>query len=862
MLSKVNNLFILIVGLAGAGLILAGMDSYPGAKLTYFLFCVSFWLMLLTAFDKRTHYGYLFLVVTLWLGFWGKLTAHLILDYPYVEPVGQFDGSAAAWDEVLWVAIVASLGVMLGRLVFRIFSNTYSREMRCDQSMAPAWYPAARKWIWLFAATGMVGVAIANMLLGIQQIGLAPRTILPWPLNGLIAWQVSIGSALLVTVLLWWEVALRKNIAVSIYAPLVEAGLSASSLLSRGIYVFHTLPQLFALFENRKSLIGLSRIKVAVLVIALGCLMMLAIAGVTTFRAYLYPHVGGFTTEEQKRLTRLEVLEGGIANVKKLIANGEPQEAHLRELLIEKAQLEVQRQEARLEVLAGGIAHVKQLILKGEPQEEHLRELLAEKARIEKSLAIKGSGEAEFADVLEELKRQKMQSRLEVLAGGIAHVKELILKGEPQEGHLQELLAEKARIEKSLAIKGSGETEFADVLNELNRQKMQSRLEVLTGGIAHVKELILKGEPQEGHLQELLAEKARIEKSLAIKGSGETEFADVLNELNRQKMQSRLEVLAGGIAHVKELIQKGEPQEGHLKELLAEKVKLEKALRNQSVVSKEKEPPTKEKVVQLASQAVQQSTKSKFEGPREGGKESGAEGQEPSVLIVGAAKQHASSAVQQTVAANVPANGVEEKNTSEAPVAAAAEKYQLFDEFMHQVGSGAIYRILSLSVDRWIGLEGVMAVVAYPNKSMELLKEAALERRDAGSATKFQIVAKSHYQWTDSSQWRFASLPGSAAFLFFSGSMWVVLLGMALFVIVLQLSEQIVFKLTSNPLLCSLFGFTLANTIAQFGVAPRQDLPFYAMIVCFVLIVYVVQSNKIYQMIRKHIVARNERSAA
>ncbi|MEW5902968.1 MAG: hypothetical protein AB1722_01310 [Pseudomonadota bacterium] len=798
MFSKVNNLFILIVGLAGAGLILAGMDSYPGAKPTYFLFCVSFWLMLLTAFDKHAHYGYLFLVVTLWLGFWGKLTAHLILAYPYVEPVGQFDGSAAAWDEVLWVAIVASLGVMLGRLVFRIFSNTYSREMRCDQSMVPAWYPAARKWIWLFAATGMVGVAIANMLLGIQQIGLAPRTILPWPLNGLIAWQVSIGSALLVTVLLWWEVALRKNIAVSIYAPLVEAGLSASSLLSRGIYVFHTLPQLFALFENRKSLIGLSRTKVAVLIIALGCLMMLAIAGVTTFRAYLYPHVGGFTTEEQKRLTRLEVLEGGIANVKKLIANGEPQEEHLRELLIEKAQLEVQRQEARLEVLAGGIAHVKQLILKGEPQEEHLRELLAEKARIEKSLAIKGSGEAEFADVL----------------------------------------------------------------NELNRQKMQSRLEVLTGGIAHVKELILKGEPQEGHLQELLAEKARIEKSLAIKGSGEAEFADVLNELNRQKMQSRLEVLAGGIAHVKKLIQKGEPQEGHLKELLAEKVKLEKALRNQSVVSKEKEPPTKEKVVQLASQAVQQPTKSKFEGPREGGGESDAVGQEPSVLSVGAAKQQASSAVQQTLAANVPTIGVEEKNISEVPVTAAAEKHQLFEEFMHQVGSGAIYRILSLSVDRWIGLEGVMAVVAYPNKSMELLKEAALEKRDAGSATKFQIVAKSHYQWTDSSQWRFASLPGSAAFLFFSGSMWVVLLGMALFVIVLQLAEQLVFKLTANPLLCSLFGFTLANTIAQFGVAPRQDLPFYAMIVCFVLIVYVVQSDKIYQMIRKHIGVRNERSAA
>ena len=710
MISKVKSLLFLMAGLAAAGLIVAGMDSYPGAKLTYFLFSVSFWLMLLTAFDKRTHYGYLFLVVTLWLGFWGKLTAHLILDYPYVEPVGQFDGSAAAWDEVLWVAIVASLGVMLGRLIFRFISNSYSREMRCDQSMAPAWYPAARKWIWLFAATGIVGVAIANMVLGIQQIGLAPRTILPWPLNALIAWQVSIGSALLLTVLLWWEVALRKSIAVSIYAPLLEAGLSASSLLSRGIYVFHTLPQLFALFENRKSLIGLTRMRVAVLIVSLGCLMMLAIAGVTTFRGYLYPHIGGFTTAEQKRLTRLEVLEGGIANVKKLIANGEPQEEHLRELLIEKAQLEAQRQEARLEVLAGGIAHVKQLIL--------------------------------------------------------------------------------------------------------------------------------KGEPQEGHLRELLAEKARIEKSLAIKGFGETEFVDVLNELNRQKMQSRLEVLTGGIARVKKMIQKGEPQEGHLRELLAEKAKLEKALRNQSVVNKGKELPANGKV---ASDVM---------------------AQEPPMKVPVTVPQHVTFADQQTPVPNVPTLGAVEEISNKTSVAAAADKSQLYDEFMHQVGSGAIYRILSLSVDRWIGLEGVMAVVAYPNKSMALLKEAVVEGREAGNATKFQIVANSHYRWTDSSQWRFASLPGSAAFLFFSGSMWVVLLGMALFVIVLQLGEQLVFKLTNNPLLCSLFGFTLANTIAQFGVAPRQDIPFYAMIVFFVLFVYVVQSEKIYKMIRKHIGARNDRSAA
>jgi hypothetical protein len=130
------------------------------------------------------------------------------------------------------------------------------------------------------------------------------------------------------------------------------------------------------------------------------------------------------------------------------------------------------------------------------------------------------------------------------------------------------------------------------------------------------------------------------------------------------------------------------------------------------------------------------------------------------------------------------------------------------------------------------------------------MKEAAFEKREAGFVTKSQVIANSHYQWTDSNKWRFASLPGSAAFLFFSGQMWFVLLGMALFVMVLQLCEQLVFKPTTNPLLCSLIGFTLANTVSQFGVAPRQDIPFYGMIACFVLFIHVLHSAKFNKMLQ------------
>ena len=228
----------------------------------------------------------------------------------------------------------------------------------------------------------------------------------------------------------------------------------------------------------------------------------------------------------------------------------------------------------------------------------------------------------------------------------------------------------------------------------------------------------------------------------------------------------------------------------------------------------------------------------------------------------GLVSQDVISPDQQIPAQNVPGQSNSGETGGNFPVAHVSDTYLLVQEFIYQISSGAIHRILSLSVDRWIGLEGVMAVVAYPEKSMELLQDAALEKREKGGVTKFQIVANSHYRWIDSSEWRFASLPGPVAFLFFSGSKWVVLLGMALFVVVLQLSEKMVLKLTSNPFLCSLFSFTLANKIAQMGVAPRMDIPFYSMILAFVFFVYFLQSEKHYKLIRKLVGNRNCRSAA
>jgi len=456
----------LVIGIVLAGvlfwfpLFVGGLIGYSGSKLIYTLFSVVFLAMLASGFYRQVSYGYLFLVVFLWLGFWLKLTVHMIFDYPYGEPIGSFDGTAAAWDGVLRVAIVASIGVVVGRLLYGLAGRKSTMLIPEGGLRAPVWYPVIRKWLWLSVLTATVGLAIVNAVYGILQIGLVPRTILLWPLNAAIAWMVSIGSAMGIATLLWWDISLRKNISLPVYAILAEALFSTISLLSRGVYIFHTIPQMLSLYKNRPILVRISRKKAILIAVAFVGLFVISISAVTILRNYSYSNV--------------------------------PLDFNSAKGLISSSQ---------------------------------------------------GVGAARFI------------------------------------------------------------------------------------------------------------------------------------------------------------------------------------------------------------------------------------------------------------------------------------------------------------VDRWIGLEGVMAVQSYPKKGGAIFLEAMTEKREIGKVTLYQEVCKSSYRYTDTSKWQFASLPGAAAFLYYSGSLWVVMLGMVAFALLVLFSENLIFVLTANPLLCTMYGLTAANNVAQFGIAPRQAGPYFFMIFCGILAIWFVQSR-------------------
>lgn len=167
----------------------------------------------------------------------------------------------------------------------------------------------------------------------------------------------------------------------------------------------------------------------------------------------------------------------------------------------------------------------------------------------------------------------------------------------------------------------------------------------------------------------------------------------------------------------------------------------------------------------------------------------------------------------------------------------------LVNEFQYQIQGGMLQRILFLSVDRWVGLEGVMAVQAYPDKNIDTLLDSIESKRGGSQADIFQKISQSIYEKMAYEKYNFRSLPGFIAYLYFSGSFAVVFLGSIVLISLVMFLELGILALTGNRLLVSLYSAELANNVAQFGGEPRQTLHYLFILACGIGVVWFVSSR-------------------
>lgn len=213
---------------------------HAGSSSLYLAFVAAWALFASLAFVGEPSVLYSMLGVMWTLGFPVKLAAHLVIGYPWQEPVGDFAGTPAAWDAAMRVASVGLLGAAAGRVLVLALPRPLAG------GDAPRWYRQHPGPVWAFAGAGLVGVAVVNAVLFIYRIGINPVTTLPLRGHVAVAWVIVLGGGLGVAALIDWE--LRRSPGRTgarpalVLAVCAEAVLASVSALSRGIVMFRLAP--------------------------------------------------------------------------------------------------------------------------------------------------------------------------------------------------------------------------------------------------------------------------------------------------------------------------------------------------------------------------------------------------------------------------------------------------------------------------------------------------------------------------------------------------------------------------------------------------------------------------------------------
>ena len=289
-MSKHNILKIatVIFILAWFALFALALAHYPGSKFIYSVFSMVFFGMLVGGLYKQDSYGYMFLTVFMWLGFWLKFTVHTISGARYGEAIGAFIPTPANLDNILVISTLAAFAVIVAGFLCRFIPKGVA-YCSPKQNTCPRWYPRFRKLLWLGLWLCIILIPGVNTVLGINQIGLAPRTILRWPLNFIIAWFLGIGLSMGVVTLLWWDILAKRGPLQGLFAVLAEAAISSASLLSRGTFLWHVLPAATAAAKNLKKLFSaISKRKVFLAGCAAALLFAISFTMANTMRQYFY----------------------------------------------------------------------------------------------------------------------------------------------------------------------------------------------------------------------------------------------------------------------------------------------------------------------------------------------------------------------------------------------------------------------------------------------------------------------------------------------------------------------------------------------------------------------------------------------
>lgn len=145
-----------------------------------------------------------------------------------------------------------------------------------------------------------------------------------------------------------------------------------------------------------------------------------------------------------------------------------------------------------------------------------------------------------------------------------------------------------------------------------------------------------------------------------------------------------------------------------------------------------------------------------------------------------------------------------------------------------------------LLVDRWVGMEGVLAISSSPKLGWDLFDNALRERFSHNETSFYDLnMIRSPYLKTDKTRHHYISLPGAVAFFFYPGSHGFLFMVMIAIGLVAASIELCVYHLGGkNLILCALMSQVVAFRLSSFGYVPSQSYLLIGTVFLNVLMIY------------------------
>lgn len=144
---------------------------------------------------------------------------------------------------------------------------------------------------------------------------------------------------------------------------------------------------------------------------------------------------------------------------------------------------------------------------------------------------------------------------------------------------------------------------------------------------------------------------------------------------------------------------------------------------------------------------------------------------------------------------------------------------------------GMLMELSKLVVDRWVGLEGVLAVVSHEHTGWPLFLHSLTERPEAGTHAIYQRMSNAQYQAFEN--FTFMTIPGPLAILLYSGNLAVLVAGLALLFFAGILVERLASLLVGNIFTRAAIGVALAYLLVQTNF-PRVQMFFLVEVLGFI----------------------------